>query len=80
MDDKRKKQRKKVCLYCGFNIPYSLHTHHLRKGKCITLCANCHYVLHGLFKSQKLKDMSEHEVIEYLRVTYKEFKREQLWG
>lgn len=60
------------CIFCGFNIPTALHKHHIARGKLVFLCANCHYILHGLFKSQKLDEMTIEEVLGHLAIVYKQ--------
>jgi len=51
----------KACEKCGYNDPRALHLHHVRdkKGKVIgemTLCANCHYIIHSYTTSRKSND------------------------
>jgi len=37
------------CEICGFDNPLALHRHHDKeKGIIRILCANCHYIIHGV--------------------------------
>jgi len=63
--------RNKSCECCGFGNKHALHLHHINRTKKIgyvTLCANCHYIYHGVAgrKRKQYERDTKQEVIDII--------------
>ncbi|ATZ61084.2 MAG: hypothetical protein BME93_02945 [Methanosarcinales archaeon Met12] len=64
--------KKNKCQECGFSDHRALHNHHVKEDKTfkatVTLCANCHNILHYDKPSLERYRHLEREAVEYVEI------------